>query len=413
MNPKFIYLGLSVLSLILIFRITAFYHGIEKYSQGQIITWQTRLLDQPKLIYSSQQVWVNMPNSERVLVRFSLTPVLSYGDVIKIKGELDYFEAEDGSLIPSMDQPRFEIVQKGSEANVIIKVRENIIDFFNSSLPLNYASLMLGVVFGIKEEMSSDFYDQLQNTGLMHVIAASGMNITMLGGFLSLFFALFLRRQLALVLTILGIILYALMAGLEPSIVRAALMGILVFLAQLTGRQNSAFLALFAAAFVMLMRSPSLIFDIGFQLSFLATFGLVFLRPIFGFIRVTKKFTEKTVVGEDLATTLTAQIMTLPILLVNFGSYSLLSVPVNAIVLWTVPVLMIIGGLSALVSFVFEPVGRLILYFSVPFLLYFTKIVEVFGSFQGEIEINSLPILVICGYYLIIISIVMYLRGKE
>jgi len=94
------------------------------------------------------------------------------------------------------------------------------------------------------------------------------MKITILGGFLSLMFAMFFRRQMALILTILGIVLYALLVGLESSIVRASIMGILVFLAQIAGCQNSSFLALLLAAFQMLMRAPSLILDVGFQLSF-------------------------------------------------------------------------------------------------------------------------------------------------
>jgi competence protein ComEC len=271
---------------------------------------------------------------------------------------------------------------------------------------------MLGIVFGIKEEMNPEFYLDLQKVGLVHVIAASGMNITMLGGFLSLFFALFLKRQLAIIMTVLGIIFYAVLAGLEPSIVRAAIMGILVFLAQLTGRQNSSFLALFFAGFVMLMRSPFLILDIGFQLSFLATLGLIYLRPLFGLISSVKRL-EKNVFIEDLTTTLSAQIMTLPILLVNFGTYSLWSIPANAIVLWTVPFLMIIGGISAVIAFIFEPLGRLILYLSMPFLLYFTKIVEVFGGFGGQIEIKSLPIILILGYYLAILALIIHFRKHE
>ena len=103
----------------------------------------------------------------------------------------------------------------------------------------------------------------------------------------------------------------------------------------------------------------------------------------------------------------------MPILLVNFGSYSLWSIPVNAIVLWTIPILMIIGGAAALISFLIEPVARLVLYLSVPFLLYFTKIVEVFGSFPGQINIKSLPFMIILGYYLIILAIIIHFRNRK
>jgi competence protein ComEC len=261
--------------------------------------------------------------------------------------------------------------------------------------------------------MPADFYDQLQKVGLLHVIAASGMNITMVGGFLLGMFSLFLKRQLALILTMVGIIFYAFMAGFEASIVRASIMGILVFSAQLTGRQNSSFLALFMAGFLMLFKSPSLIYDIGFQLSFMATLGLIYFRPIFFLNHRVKRVLEKSFMGDDLVTTVSAQVFTLPILLVNFGSYSLISVLVNAIVLWTVPIVMIVGGLSAIAGLIFEPLGYLLSYLSIPFLLYFENVVRIFSKFGSKSDISSLPVLTIVGYYLILLSIVLLLRKKE
>lgn len=413
MNLKLIYLILALLSVILFIRIFDFYSSVKNYPPGQIVSWQTKALTQPKLNVRGQQLSLYMPNSQRVLISMRLIPQINYGDNLLIEGKVEYIKVGDGDEIAYMNNPEFKILGKGRGGIFIFRVREHIINFFNTSLPQTYSSLMLGIVFGIKEEMPPDFYLNLQKTGLMHVIAASGMNITMLGGFLSLLFAMFFRRQFALILTISGIVLYALLAGLEPSIVRASIMGILVFLSQLTGRQNSSFLALFFAAFLMLMRSPNLITDVGFQLSFLATSGLIFLRPIFSFIPGIKRVADKSVMFEDLTTTLTAQIMTMPILIINFGTYSLWSIPVNAIVLWTVPILMIIGGASALLSFLIEPIGTVMLYFSVPFLLYFTKIVEIFGGFSGQISIKSLPIMCIAGYYLIIIGLIIYTRNRK
>jgi competence protein ComEC len=412
MNGKLIFFSLAFLCVLLAVRIAVFYHSVSDYPPGTVITWQTQLPDQPKLKKGGQQITIYMPNSQRVTVKFGLNPLLSYGDTVNIRGKLRYFRADDGKMIAFMDRPEFELVKKGADSSFIIRLRDQIIVFFNSSLPDTYSSLMLGFVFGIKEEMPAYFYADLQKTGLMHVIAASGMNITMVGGFLVFGFAIFVRRQIAVLLSIIGILFYAVLAGLEPSIVRAAIMGILVLLAQLTGRQSSGFLALFAAGFIMLFRSPSLATDIGFQLSFLATFGLIFLRPVFTMSPRIAKLVEKTVIGEDLATTLTAQLMTLPILLVNFGSYSLWSIPVNAIVLWTVPFLMIIGGFASIIGLIIEPLGRLILYLSVPFLLYFTEIVEFFGNLGGQIKIESLPLLIIAGYYLIILSVILWIRKK-
>ena len=144
----------------------------------------------------------------------------------------------------------------------------------------------------------------------------------------------------------------------------------------------------------------------------MATFGLIYLRPIFDLSKKLKKLMEKSLIGEDVATTITAQAVTLPILLVNFGSYSLVSVLVNALLLWTVPILMIIGGFAAIAGLIFEPLGRVIGYFSLPFLLYFEKVVDFFGSKGSLISVSSLPLSMILGYYLILLSIIVYLRRK-
>lgn len=411
MSPKLIYLVLALLSVILAIRLTNHLLSVKKYPPGTSITFETQVLAQPKISSRGQQVSLSLPNSQRVSVRMSLNPLLSYGDRVKIEGKVEYFEAENGEKVAFINYPRFELVKKGT-ANLFYNLRENIVKFFSSNLSPTHSSLMLGIVFGIKQDMPEDFYKDLQRTGLMHVVAASGMNVTMVGGFLASFFVLFFRRQLALILSILGIFFYAFMAGFEPSIVRASIMGILVFGSQLIGRQNTSFLGLFMAAFIMLFVNPSLVLDIGFQLSFMATFGLIYLRPIFYISVRMKRLIKKSIIGEDLVTTLTAQLFTLPILLVNFGSYSLISILVNAIALWTVPVIMIFGGLAVLAGLIAEPIGRLILYFNLPFLLYFEKIVTSFSQFGGQIELKTLPNFLIYGYYLILISLTMLIKKK-
>lgn len=355
---------------------------------------------------------LEFPNAQRVTVLFPLFPTLSYGDSLKVEGEVKYFKSENGTDIAYMDYPRFEVIALG-KGNLFNSLRGRLIHFFQTSMGQTESALMLGIVFGIKEEMPKDFYENLQATGLMHVIAASGMNITLLAGFLVGFFSLFLKRQHALIVSIFGILFYALLSGFSPSIVRAAIMGVLVFSAQIAGRQNSAFLGLFMAGFIMLFKSPALIFDIGFQLSFMATFGLIYLRPVFVRSPRIKKIIEKSLIGEDLLTTISAQISTLPILLVNFGTYGLASIIVNALVLWTVPVLMIIGGISAIIGLIFAPIGQLVGYISLPLLFYFEWIVEAFGNFGAVLKINSLPISVTVGYYLLILSLILLGRRHD
>jgi len=139
-------------------------------------------------------------------------------------------------------------------------------------------------------------------------------------------------------------------------------MGDWLFLRKSWAAADGAYI-LFLTGFVMLFLWPQFLTDVGFQLSFAATLGIMVIPSLF-------KRWENALSG-DFLTTFSAQATTLPILLGSFGTYSLWSVLVNLLVLWTVPVLMILGGFAAMVSFVFAPLSKLLLYLCLPFLVYF------------------------------------------
>ncbi len=413
MNSRLIIIALALLSLALVLRLFVFFANLKDYPQGFQISFESNVSSQVKESIRGQQVSLYMPNSQLVVVNFPLSPVISYGDKLRIEGKINYFQAKNGKKIASIKYPRFVVISRGEDRNLIYRVRENIIKVFNSSLSSDYSALMLGIVFGIKEEMSPNFKDNLQKTGLLHVIAASGMNVAMVGGFLLVLFGSFMRRQLALIFTIFGILFYAFMAGFEASIVRASIMGILVFLAQLTGRQSSSFLGLFIAGFIMLFKTPILLFDIGFQLSFMATLGLIYFRPLLLMNNSIKAILNKSSLVDDLLTTLSAQIFTLPIIMANFGNYSIYSVFVNVLVLWTVPILMIIGGIASVLGIILLPLGTITSYLALPFLVYFQFVVNSFSQLGGIFEIDSFPLALIVGYYMILFSLVLISRKKE
>src|SRR5689334_10817624 len=153
MSAKTIYLILVLLSVVLVIRIVTFYRGVVNYPSGAFITWQTQLLDQPKLKTGGQQITLSMPNSQRVVVKFQFIPLLSYGDKVQIAGKVEYFKTTDGKSLAFMSYPKFELLEKGSDSNLLVRIREDIINLFNSTLPPTYSSLMLGIVFGIKQNM--------------------------------------------------------------------------------------------------------------------------------------------------------------------------------------------------------------------------------------------------------------------
>lgn len=403
--------------LLLIFglRFYLFYRNQPQHRSGEYLSFETRILSSPQFFSNQQRISVNLENGERIFITAPPYPQFSYGDSVGISGTLQRRVLENKKLILAMYFPKIEADKNAQNLLLAVTgfVRQKVTLFFEKNLPPISASLLLGIVFGIKENMPKDFTNDLRISGVLHVVAASGMNVTMVGGFLSAIFSFFLKRQYALLLSILGICFYALLAGLEPSIIRASIMGILAFLAQILGRQRLAAYSLFIAAYIMLFVSPSTLSDVGFQLSFMATLGLIVIRPIFDKNKKLKSLLNKSLVGEDVLTTVCAQASTMPILLANFGSYSFISVFINGLVLWTVPILMTLGGIGGLLGIIFEPIGAIFLYLSLPLLLYFQKIVSVFSQVFGTFTFTSFSWQLTVGYYLTLISLIIFFLQKR
>ena len=257
----------------------------------------------------------------------------------------------------------------------------------------------MGIVFGEKN-LDKESNEAFKNTGVLHVVAASGMNVSMLVSFLLVTFVIFLRRQHALILTFLAILFYTALADFQPSIVRAAIMSGFALAAGLVGRQNTSLLAL-----VMVFWDPEIITSVGFILSFAATAGIILLDPV-----LKKKI--KSDLLEDFRTTIAAQLATTPIILFFFGTYSAISIPTNFLVLWTVPPLMALGGVGALLGLITPILSAPFVLLCLPLLLYFRAVVEYFAMASSPVEIKSIPWTLVAGYYLILLALIVLLRKR-
>lgn len=425
MSSNRITIVLGLLLIILALRFLLFYSHKSTYIDGQEVSFETTLLSEPSISSNYQRLSASLASGDKIYITIPRYPEYHYGDTLKISGPIKFSSGtkvsnQRGSLttnektIVTMFFPKIEAVK--NEQNYILSVaslvRQKVIILFEKTLDQTSSSLLLGIVFGIKKEMPLEFTDSIRKVGIMHVIAASGMNVTMIAGFLSSLFGFFLNRKAALLLTVVAVLFYAVMSGLQPSIIRAAVMGILVFSAQIIGRQKLSFYILFLTAFLMLFISPNLITDIGFQLSFLATFGLLYLKPVFDDFK-TFRVVKKLAIGDDVSTTIAAQVSTLPVILGNFGAYSLWSILVNGLLLWTIPIIMVLGGIGAIIGIIFEPLGQLFIYLSLPFLLFFEKVVVVFAGLGGSVEISSFPWQMVLGYYFVLIGVVLFITQRS
>lgn len=426
MNKLRLGIILSLLLMLLLFRFYDHVSSQKHFVDGEQVQFVTTIRQEPKLLGANMIISAKPQNYDSVSLFVPRTKQLRYGDVIAVSGKVTISKVQNVSTQNSASTPTEKvynsiyspiITHEKAEQNLILSVvysvRQQIIQFFQKSLPSVPASLLLGIVFGIKQQMPQNFTDALRLTGVFHVIAASGMNVTIIGGFLASICAYFLPRKLALIASMSGIIFYAILSGLEPSIIRASCMGIIVFSAQILGRQTLAWYGLLLTGYTMLLFDPGLITDVGFQLSFSATLGLLYIRPLLEGGEKVKALLEKSVIGEEVITTIAAQIATLGIILYYFGTYSLWSVVVNGLVLWVVPLLMMLGGVGAIVSFVFPPLAKLLLFTSLPFLFYFQTVVTFFANLGGVWQLHEVLWQFVIGYYFILTSIVLYFHKKK
>ncbi|MBI4153477.1 ComEC/Rec2 family competence protein, partial [Candidatus Woesebacteria bacterium] len=301
---------------------------------------------------------------EGLKVYLPLYPEISYGDKVVVEGMVKNKKLDNAKLI-SLDKSQ----------GLFSKTRERIITFYQKSLPEPHASLLAGITLGSRVGMSGNFWDSLVKTGLAHVVVASGSNVSLVGGFLVGVLTLLFSRKMVIPLILAGIWFYAVLAGFDAPIVRAAIMGSIAFSAQELGKIPSAWRALVLAALLMLFIKPQWIIDIGFILSFVATGSLLLFQARLGnFLKAVPG-----ILREGLSTSLAAQIGVTPVLFVTFGQFNILSPLANALVLWTVPLIMAISGVSGIVGLLIPSFARLILYSAYPLTAWFIFVVRIFS----------------------------------
>lgn len=249
----------------------------------------------------------------------------------------------------------------------------------NAVLPEPHASLLVGILFGVKATMPKSFYDQLITTGLLHVIALSGINITILTNLTAQGTLVFGRRWSAILTA--GIIAgFVLFVGPSPSIVRAALMGAISLFSVYFGRKNWGLLSLILAAGIMLFINFQLLGDLSFQLSFLATLGLLLANRN---SNCQKRFGAWYWFKENMRLTFYAQLFTVPLILYKFHRLSIIAPIANIATEWVVQPIMILGFILAILGSIWMPLGRIMGWIVWVPLQYFITVVGLLAGIPG------------------------------
>jgi competence protein ComEC len=228
-------------------------------------------------------------------------------------------------------------------------------DSIASSVPQPEAGYLAGILVGAKGNVSAELKDAFARTGTSHIVAISGYNITIIATLLMIVMApLGVRR--AYWISVAVIILFTILVGAGASVVRAAMMGVMAMTAQRLGRLNDASTALVFTAGVMCFYNPLVLrWDVGFQLSFLAFAGIVYVQPLLE--PLVLRLVRWSSLASLIATTLAAQVMVLPLLLNVFGTLAVYTLPVNILVVPLVPVAMALGFVTAGAGLLWPLVG--------------------------------------------------------
>ena len=239
-------------------------------------------------------------------------------------------------------------------------------------VPEPEASLLQGIVLGIKAGIPQPVYDAYNATGTSHIIIISGSNISLVARLFALAFGHLLGKRRAYWLTLAGIALYVLLVGADAAVVRAGLMGGLYVTAAHLGRRATAYVSLAASAVLLTAFEPLALWDPGFQLSFAATLSLLlFSPPLERLVErgLSRLFSPGRAaagalrfLNEALVATLAAQVLTLPVVAYHFGRLSLVSPLANLLILPVQPPVMALGGLAALAGSLplLEPLARVL-----------------------------------------------------
>ena len=370
----------------------------------------------------------DLPVSGLILVRASNNQTYEYGQQIRLRGKLktppenddfsyrDYLAAKN---IHSYMTTAQITVLPNNKGNLIIRAlyafKERSFNNIYRLFPDPESSLLAGILLGVDTGLSRELQQAFKNTGTAHIIAISGFNISIIAGIFYTFFSRFFGDRRGAVIAITGIVMYTFIVGGDAAVVRAAVMGGLALLAKQLGRRQAALNTLLAVALFMCLWNPLYLWDVGFQLSFFATLGLILYAEPFSQAAnavITKYFPTSVaekfakLFSEFVLLTLAAQLTTIPIMAYHFQRISLVSFIANPFILPAQPAVMILGGVAVLLSLVLFPLGQIAAWIAWPFVVYTIRVVEIFDKVpHGTIFLGDFSIWFVIIFYAALLAV--------
>jgi len=395
---------------------------------SQKVSFEGFVDEDPSVRDTNQRIIVTVTSDEssirgkRVVFSVPKFPVYQYGTKLQVSGNLEQpknFTTEKGEfnyraylaakdIMYVINRPK--VLYIGDEGgNLVVRKLLACKKLFVRNLELvlgePHASLAAGLLVGEKHSLSRELLDEFRRVGLTHIIVLSGYNIAIvvqtIGSML-----VWLPRRIRIILSAVSVVLFCVLVGGGATVVRAAAMALLVLLARATGRTATMARMLALAAGVMVAINPRiLLHDPSFQLSFLASLGLILVAPI---IEQRLGFLEKyPKIKEIVVATIATQVLVLPLLLYQTGLFSFVALPANLLVLPFVPLAMLLGLFAGIVSALLSPLALIGGFPVYAVLAYILSIVELFAELPfASTTIGAFPLwMLLISYALIGIMI--------
>jgi competence protein ComEC len=372
----------------------------------------------------------------KILATTNNPKTFQYGDAVKIRGQLvrpenfytdtgrefdyvGYLESNDIAFLAN--NVSVEVLGREPPSKILSGLffaKRKFVQSLGNMLPEPHSSLAAGILIDGKQSINGELQEKFQRTGLIHIVVLSGSNVSIVANAIGQAFS-FLPRTLGLMSASVGIVAFAMITGASSTIVRASIMAILVLLSKFSIKKYDPARGLFIASFLMLAHNPTILeHSPSFQLSFLATFAVVKVIPMFEHWhwsgRVINFLPERFGLRELVTSNILVQAFLFPILTWMTGFFSAVSLPVNLLVLPLVPLTMLLSFLTGLVGLVLRTLGLPFALGAELLLTYELAVVDFFArSSWSQISFSPLSGWFVASLYVCLVIFFCFMKKLE